>query len=115
MAYDEQLAQHIHAALSSDQAITEKKVFGENACLNHRLMFVGVSKSSIMVPVGKANYADFLDREYVREMDFIMSKPMQCYGFVDAASVGLEVDSQLSFWLPRCKKFVEMSPQKVSK
>jgi TfoX N-terminal domain len=76
MAYDEKLAQRIREALAGSAAITEKKMFGGIAFLHRGLMFVGVSDSSLMARVGKANHADSLSRKHVREMDFT-GKPMQ--------------------------------------
>ena len=112
MAYDERLAQRIRDALAGNQAITEKKMFGGIAFLRHGLMFVGVSDSSLMARVGKANYADSLLRKHVREMDFA-GKPMQGYVFVD--SQGIKTETQLRFWLERCEQFVATLPSKGSK
>ncbi|MGH8751985.1 MAG: TfoX/Sxy family protein [Burkholderiales bacterium] len=112
MAYDERLAQRIRDALAGNQAITEKKMFGGIAFLRRGLMFVGVSDSSLMARVGKANHADSLSHKHVREMDFT-GKPMQGYVFVDAQ--GIKTDKQLRFWLERCEQFVAALPSKSSK
>jgi TfoX/Sxy family transcriptional regulator of competence genes len=112
MAYDERLAQRIRNALAGNPAITEKKMFGGIAFLHRGLMFVGVSDSSLMARIGKANHADSLSRTHVREMDFT-GKPMQGYVFVDAQ--GIRTDAQLRFWLERCKRFVATLPPKSSK
>ena len=111
MAYSEPLAQRIRDALSGNRAITEKKMFGGIAFLRHGLMFVGVSDSSLMARVGKANHADSLRRKQVRPMDFT-GKPMQGYVFIDAP--GLKTEAQLRFWLDRCVQFVSTLPAKGS-
>lgn len=112
MAYDEQLAQRIRVALGDDAAVTEKKMFGGVAFLRSGHMFAGVSNSSLMARVGKANYQDSMSRAHVREMDFT-GKPMQGYVFVDGG--GLRTAEQLRFWLERCKEFVATLPTKVAK
>ena len=112
MAYDETLAQRIREALTGDPAITEKKMFGGIAFLRRGLMFVGISDSSLMARVGKANYADSLNRKHVREMDFT-GKPMQGYVFVGVQ--GIKTDKQLRFWLERCGQFVATLPPKGKK
>lgn len=112
MAYDESLALRIRAALAGDPAIDEKKMFGGVAFLCRGRMFVGVSGRSLMARVGNDNYADSLQREHVREMDFT-GKPMRGYVFVDAP--GVETEAQLHYWLQRCKQFVATLPPKQAK
>lgn len=112
MAYSEQLAQRVRDALAGNRAVTERKMFGGIAFLRHGLMFVGVSDSSLMARVGKANHEDSLRRKHVRPMDFT-GKPMQGYVFVDAS--GIKTDDQLRFWLERCEQFVSTLPPKATK
>jgi hypothetical protein len=112
MAYSERLAQRIRDVLAGNRAISEKKMFGGIAFLRHGLMFVGVSESSLMARVGKANHTDSLSRKHVRPMDFT-GKPMQGYVFIDAP--GIKTDAQLRFWLKRCEQFVSTLPPKGSK
>jgi hypothetical protein len=87
-------------------------MFGGIAFLRHGLMLVGVSDSSLMARVGKANQADSLQRKHVRPMDFT-GKPMQGYVFVDA--LGIKTEGQLRFWLERCEQFVSTLPAKATK
>ena len=112
MAYDEALARRIRSALAGDAAVTEKKMFGGIAFLHRGLMFVGVAGTSLMARVGKANYADSLRREHVREMDFT-GKPMQGYVFVEVP--GVASDAELRFWIDRCREFVATLPPKNPK
>ncbi len=112
MAYDETLAIRVRRALGSDEALSEKKMFGGVAFLHRGLMFVGVSGNKLMARVGKENYLDSLGREHVREMDFT-GKPMQGYVYVEAS--GIQGDEELDFWLRRCKQFVSTLPAKVPK
>jgi TfoX/Sxy family transcriptional regulator of competence genes len=112
MAYSEQLAQRVRDALAGKRTITEKKMFGGIAFLFRGLMFIGVSNSSLMARVGKANHADSLARAHVRPMDFT-GKPMLGYVFIDSA--GVKTEAQLRFWLERCVQFVSTLPPKGSK
>ncbi len=98
VAYDEQLAQRIRVALGDDAAVTEKKMFGGVAFLRSGHMFAGVSNSSLVARVGKANYQASLSQAHVREMDFT-GKAMRGYVFVDGG--GLKTAEQLRFWLER--------------
>jgi hypothetical protein len=112
VAYDEKLAQRIRSALKGGRLITEKKMFGGIAFLRKGRMFAGISGSSLMARVGKANHADSLRRKHVREMDFT-GKPMPGFVFVDAG--GLKTGAQLRFWLRRCERFVATLPAKARK
>ena len=112
MAYDEALASRIRVALSEDPALSERKMFGGLAFLHRGLMFVGVSGNKLMARVGKENYRDSLRRSHVREMDFT-GRPMQGYVYVEPQ--GLETEEQLSFWLHRCKQFVNTLPARAPK
>lgn len=109
MAYDERLAERIRTALKGHRFITEKKMFGGVAFLRKGLMFVGVSDTTLMVRVGKANHEDSLARAHVRPMDFT-GRPMQGYVFVDAP--GFRTAAQLRFWVERAETFVATLPPK---
>lgn len=98
--------------MAGDVALSEKKMFGGIAFLYRGLMFVGVSGDKLMARVGKAQYADSLGRQHVREMDFT-GKPMQGYVYVDP--LGIQTDEQLDFWLQRCRRFVGTLPAKPAK
>jgi TfoX N-terminal domain len=98
--------------MSTEEALSEKKMFGGIAFLHRGLMFVGVSGNRLMARVGKENYQDSLRRKHVREMDFT-GKPMQGYVYVEAP--GIASEEQLHFWLQRCKEFVSTLPAKAPK
>ena len=57
MAYDEELAGRIRAALSFHPDITEKRMFGGLAFLMNGHMICGLHKSGSMYRVGKDSYA----------------------------------------------------------
>ncbi|MEY4752292.1 MAG: hypothetical protein RIQ60_4506 [Pseudomonadota bacterium] len=109
MAYDEYLAGRIRKALTHAPGITEKKMFGGVCFLRHGLMFAGVTGSTVMARIGKANYEAALAREHVRVMDFT-GKPMAGYVFVDEPGVATE--TELKSWLDLCIDFVATLPPK---
>lgn len=110
MAYDEQLAARIRRTLGRLPGLSEKKMFGGVCFLRHGHMFAGVSDTALMARVGKAMYADSLDREHVRVMDFT-GRPLAGYVFVD--DPGLASEADLQFWLQRCLDFVATLPPKA--
>lgn len=112
MAYDEHLATRIRRLLGNSAAISEKKMFGGVCFLRHGLMFAGVTDSTLMARVGKANYEDALAREYVRVMDFT-GNPMAGYVFIDEP--GIATEAALKFWLDQCLQFVATLPPKAKK
>jgi TfoX/Sxy family transcriptional regulator of competence genes len=112
MAYDEKLAARMRNALMGKTGVTEKKMFGGVAFMQHQHMFAGVVIDEMMVRVGKVQYADSLSRKHVREMDFT-GKPMAGYVFV--APEGLKTKQQLVFWLERGIAFADTLPPKLEK
>lgn len=112
MAYDEHLATRMRRLLSREVGITEKRMFGGLCFLRHGLMFAGLTGSTLMARVGKADHADSLAREHVREMDFT-GKPMAGYVYIDEP--GIATDTQLGFWIERCVRFVATLPPKPQK
>jgi hypothetical protein len=76
MAYDEKLAQRVRQALSGQDGIVEKKMFGGLAFMLHGNMSVGVEKDRLMVRVGPDRYDEALARPHARPMDFT-GRPMK--------------------------------------
>lgn len=112
MPYNEHLASRIRAVIGSSPGISEKRMFGGVCFLRHGLMFAGVTDSTLMARVGKANYEDSLARDHVRVMDFT-GKPMAGYVFIDEP--GIATDQALKFWLNLCFGFVATLPPKAKK
>ena len=96
MAYDEQLAQRVRQALSSQDGIIEKKMFGGLAFMLHGNMSVGVEKDQLMVRVGPDRYEEALAQPHARPMDFT-GRPMK--GFVYVPLDGLSTDADLQEWV----------------
>lgn len=108
MAFDPGLAQHLRELLHDQSAITERRMFGGLAFLNHGHMVVGILGSTLMARVGPEQYAVALARPGVRPMDFT-GRPMT--GYVDAEV--LSEDAALADWLAVCLAFTATLPPKI--
>lgn len=86
MAFDESLAHRIRAAIGSDVAVTEKRMFGGLAFLAGGHMSVGVHGSELIVRVDPARTEALLKQPGVRVFD-ITGKPMKGWLLVSAAAL----------------------------
>ena len=103
MAYDEDVAYRIRAALAEQGGVTEKKMFGGLAFMVNGHMCCGLAKGELMVRVGPDQYAESLAQPHAREMDFT-GKPLSGMVYVEPA--GFADDADLALWLERCAAFV---------
>jgi hypothetical protein len=81
MAYDEDLADRVRAAIPRGADVSERKMFGGLAFLLNGHMFVGVVGNELMVRLGYQAAQQALERDHVREMDFT-GRPMKNMIFV---------------------------------
>lgn len=108
MPYSEFLADRVRQRLSSGESVLEKKMMGGLIFMVNDKMCVGVDTDRktgddrLMVRVGKAAYADLLDRPGCREMDFT-GKPMK--GFLFIYPEGFDHDVDLDFWMGKALEF----------
>ena len=109
MAYDENLAQRVRQALSGQDGVIEKKMFGGLAFMLHGNMSVGVEKDRLMVRVGPDRYEEALARPHARPMDFT-GRPMK--GFVYVPIEGLHTDATLQEWVHMGVEFALTLPRK---
>ncbi len=109
MAYDEELAGRVRAALADFQGISERKMFGGLAFLLGGNMCCGVVGEELMVRVGAEGYAAALSEPHAREMDFT-GRPLS--GFVYVASDGLTSDGDLRAWVERGARYAASLPVK---
>jgi TfoX/Sxy family transcriptional regulator of competence genes len=86
MAYDEDLADRVRAALPGDVEVTERKMFGGLAFLLGGHMFAGIVGGELMVRLGHRAAQQALERDDVREMDFT-GRPMKSMIFVQPAGL----------------------------
>lgn len=98
MAYDQELANRIHAALKSfpttvTEHFIEKKMFGGIAYLFKGKMTVGVVNEDLIVRVIGEKMDEILQRKHVRPMDFT-KRPMKEFIFVSQAGIVTEEDLQ---------------------
>ncbi len=110
MAFDAGLAQRVREILSDRDGITERRIFGGLAFMQHGHMFVGISGSDLMARVGAERHADALALPHVRQMDFT-GRPMNGYVYIGAD--GLSEDRDLKAWVDWCAGFVAGFPPKA--
>ena len=91
MAYDEGLAQILRDALTGEDGISEKKMFGGLCFMLNGNMLCGVHQKGGMARVGKANEAEALKIEGVAPLSFT-GRPMG--GMVDVSDDAFEDDTR---------------------
>lgn len=104
MAYDLALADRIREEIGSNPRFTEKKMFGGIAFLLDGKMAAGIVKDLLMIRCRQNNYQTFLQKPFVREMDFT-GKPLK--GFLYIEPEGYDLDADLQFWIEEAIAFVE--------
>ncbi|PKB63648.1 MAG: RNA methyltransferase [SAR202 cluster bacterium Io17-Chloro-G2] len=109
MAFNEELALRIRAALSGHDGVVEKKMFGGIAFMLQGNMCVGVTGCDLMVRVGPNGLDDAMAQPHARPMDFT-GRPMK--GFVYVEPAGTEKDDSLKRWVQRGVAFVASLPAK---
>jgi TfoX/Sxy family transcriptional regulator of competence genes len=107
MAYDQDLAARIRAAIGARPSITEKQMFGGIAFMLDGKMFVGVVKDDLMARVGPERFDDWLKKPGARQMDHT-GRPMTGYAFVSPD--GLATDEELRQWVEQCAAYVATVP-----
>jgi catechol 2,3-dioxygenase-like lactoylglutathione lyase family enzyme len=108
VAYDEDLAGEVRAALPHDAGVTERQMFGGLAFMLGGHMFCGVVKDSLMVRLAPEAADRALDEPHVRPMDFT-GRPMKGMVFVDPA--GLHGDA-LRQWVDAAASYARSLPPK---
>lgn len=109
MAYDEQLADRIRAALAGSEDVTERKMFGGLAFLIGGHMTCGVVGKKLMLRLGEDGADAALDEPHTRPMDFT-GKPMRSMVYVEPA--GIDTDAALHGWLTRATAHTRTLPPK---
>ncbi len=109
MAYDEGVAQRLREALSDEDDVVEKKMFGGIAFMHRGNMCCGVVGDELMVRVGADAYDTALREPHARPMDFT-GRPMR--GMLYVGTDGFESDEVLGAWLQRAMAFTKTLPPK---
>jgi len=108
MAYDEALAERIRNQLGEVATVTEKKMFGGLAFLDHGNMTVGVIGDDMIARIGPDNTDAALARPGARLFDFT-GRPMK--GWVVVAGEELD-DEPLAGWIAEARSYVATLPPK---
>lgn len=109
MAYDENIANRLRAALAAEGNVTERKMFGGLAFMVGGHMCCGVMGDELMVRVGPEQYQAALAAPHARIMDFT-GKPMR--GMVMVSAAGANEDDEVAAWVERGLRFVKSLPPK---
>jgi TfoX/Sxy family transcriptional regulator of competence genes len=82
MAYDEELAGRVRAALADRTDVEEKKMFGGLSFMVAGQMCCGVLKNDLVVRIEPAEFDKLVAQPHVRPFDFT-GRPMQGTVYVD--------------------------------
>jgi TfoX/Sxy family transcriptional regulator of competence genes len=110
MAFDEQLAERVRAALGDVPDVSERRMFGGLAFLVGGHMACGVVGDDLMLRLGEVGADAALDRPHVRPMDFT-GRPMRSMVYVAPDGIGAE--RTLTEWVERAVEFASALPPKA--
>ena len=108
MAYDEELAGRVRAALAAQPDVEETKMFGGLSFMLAGQMCCGVLKDDLVVRVGTDGFDQLLKQPHVRAFDFT-GRPST--GMVYVAGPGLTSDQALDTWVQRAVDYVTSHPR----
>ena len=108
MAYDENLADRVRAAVGANKNLREQKMFGGIAFMIDDKMAVGVHGSDLMVRVPAEEHDKAVKEPGARIMDMI-ARPMKGFLFVGPAGTK---GASLKKWVERSATFVATLPAK---
>lgn len=112
MALQESLAGRMEDALTREQGVIKKKMFGVTCYMQRGNAFAGAWGDSLVVRIGPDAYDAALEEPHVREFD-ITGKPVK--GWVVVGPDGIDEDSALREWLRRAMNFTNSLPRKAQK
>jgi TfoX/Sxy family transcriptional regulator of competence genes len=109
MAYSEELADRVRAALGERGDLDERKMFGGLAFMHNGHMFSGVLGEQLVVRLGPEAAERALEQPHTAPMDFT-GRPLK--GYVYVAPAGLRNGEEIRRWLQQAIEFVESLPAK---
>jgi TfoX/Sxy family transcriptional regulator of competence genes len=112
MAYDEELAERVRAALAGVKGVTEIRMFGGLCYTVDGNMAVGVNGDDLMVRMAPDDGDAALAEPGARPMDFT-NRPMR--GFLFVGPEGTGTDRSLRTWVGRGVAFASSLPPKQPK
>jgi len=112
VAYDEELADRVRAALAPREQLTERKMFGGLAFMLGGNMACGVMGDEIMVRFAHDEVERALGEPHTRAMDFT-GKPLK--GMIYVSAEGIAADSDLARWVETGADYAASLPPKKPK
>ena len=112
MAYDEELAERVRAALGAESGVAEIRMFGGLCYMVRGHMAVGVSGNDLMVRMEPEAAEAALSEAGARPMDFT-GKPMK--GFLFVGPAGMRTERSLERWVQRGVAYATSLPPKKPK
>jgi TfoX/Sxy family transcriptional regulator of competence genes len=109
MAYSEELAIRLRAALRQTRGLEEKKMFGGIGFLVNGNMACGVHGQNLIVRLGSAEYEAALQRPHVKVFD-MSGRPMSGWIFVEKD--GYASEAALKAWIEKSLKLARSLPPK---
>ena len=109
MAYDEKLAERVHALLPDHDNVTERRMFGGLAFMVEGHMACGIVGDELMLRLGEEAADAALDEQHVRPMDFT-GRPMRTMVFITPAGTSRQAD--LERWVERAVQYARSLPPK---
>lgn len=110
MAYDEELAFRLRAALEPVEGITSKRMFGGIAFLLHGTMAVAASsKGNLMVRIDPAAHEHLIAQPHVEPM---VMGGREMAGWIRVEEPGYDADQDLQAWIDRGISYASTLPQK---
>jgi TfoX/Sxy family transcriptional regulator of competence genes len=107
MAYDEELAGRVRAALADRTDVEEKKMFGGLSFMVAGQMCCGVLKNDLVVRIEPAEFDTLVAQPHVRPFD-LTGRPMQGMVYVDNGT--LADPEVLRTWVHRGTDYVTAHP-----
>lgn len=103
MAYDLFLQERIELSLNKRKTPFEaKKMMGGLCYMIDDKMCIGIVKNELMARIDPEKFDELLKQKGARIMDFT-KKPMK--GFIFISPEGIDMDSDLEFWIAECLEF----------
>jgi hypothetical protein len=112
MAYSEELADRVRAALDGRTDVAEKTMFGGVAFMVAGSMACGIVGNDLMARVGPDRYDEALARPHARLMDFT-GRPLR--GFVLVGAAGIQTAAALTKWVEETVAFATSPEQRKKK
>jgi len=107
VAYNEDLARRVRAALADRTDVEEKKMFGGLTFMVAGQMCCGVLKDDLIVRIEPTDFDTLVEQPHVRPFDF-SGRPMQGMVYVDTG--GLPDAAALQTWVQRGTDYVAAHP-----